>query len=408
MVAVLGGLRGNRDLAVLVGGSGLAALGAQLTLIGFTTALAASGAFAVAGLFLAVAFGAVLGAPVAGWAVDRFPQRLLLSVTVFAQVLLLVGLLFGHARLPVLYGLVALLGVCGGVVRTCTSALIGLAGDAGDGHAALSSAQNTGAVAGIVLGGVIAVGPGVEWAVMLDAVCVFVHLALVVLWLRVERDPRQDDGGAAPDGQWSGLVLLRSDRLLLGRVAAQAVVGVAVAIALVNEVFLVLGPIGGNGFTYSAVLACWTAGLLLGANLTRRFTTPRALVVAFAAADLVLALALAAPAQLPHLAVNAVAWLVAGACGSVQSATLNGLVEARTSEAVRGRVSATVGAVTACSGAVGILVAGAVVRATGPLAALTVASGFALVAALMAVLAVLRRDHLRGSVVSPDFDRVPA
>ncbi|MEV8441423.1 MFS transporter [Actinosynnema sp. NPDC051121] len=415
MVAVLGGLRGNRDLAVLVGGSGLAALGAQLTLIGFTTALAGSGAFAVAGLFLAVAFGAVLGAPVAGWAVDRFPHRLLLSVAVFAQVLLLVGLLLGHARPSVLYGLVALLGVCGGVVRTCESALIGLATDQADGHAAsagghaaLSSAQNTGAVAGIVLGGVIAVGPGVEWAVMLDAVCVFAHLALVVLWLRVDRDPRQDDGGAAPGGQWSGLVLLRSDRLLLGRVAAQAVVGVAVAIALVNEVFLVLGPIGGNGFTYSAVLACWTAGLLLGATLTRRFTTPRALVVAFAAANLVLALALAAPAQLPHLLVNAVAWLVAGACGSVQNATLNGLVEARTSEAVRGRVSAAVGVVTACSGAVGILVAGAVVGAAGPLAALTVASGFALVAALMAVLAVLRRDHLRGSVVSPDFDRVPA
>ncbi|MFJ6674990.1 MFS transporter [Actinosynnema sp. NPDC091369] len=410
MVAVLGGLRGNRDLAVLVGGSGVAGLGAQLTLIGFTTALAGSGAFAVAGLFVAVAVGALLGAPVAGWAVDRFPHRLLLTVAVFAQVLLLIGLLFGHERPAVLYGLVAVLGVAGGVVRTCASALVpvatGAAGAAA-GHAALSSAQNTAAVAGIVLGGVIAAGPGVEWAVMLDAVCAFAHLALVVLWLRVDRAPGQDDAGAPSSGQWSGWVLLRSDRLLLGRVVAQAVVGVAVAIALVNEVFLVLGPIGGTPFTYSAVLACWTAGLLLGPKLTRRFTTPRALVVAFAGGNLVLALALAAPAQLPHLVVNAVAWLVAGACGSVQSVTLNGLVQARTSDAVRGRVLATVGAITACSGAVGIVVAGAVVSAAGPLAALTVASGFALVAALMAVLAVVRRDHLRASLVSPDFDRVP-
>ncbi|MCE7000674.1 MFS transporter [Saccharothrix sp. S26] len=407
MVAVLGGLRGNRDLAVLVGGSGVAAFGAQLTLIGFTTALAGWGAFAVAGLFVAVAFGAVLGAPAAGWAVERFPNRLLLAVTVFAQVLLLVGLLFGHERLPVLYGLVALLGVCGGVVRACASALIPAATGTADGHAAWSSAQNTAAVAGIVLGGVLAAGPGVEWAVMVDAVCVFVHLALVVLWLRVDRDPAQDDAGGAPSGQWSGWVLLRSDRLLLGRVAAQAVAGVAVAIALVNEVFLVLGPIGGNEFTYSAVLACWTAGLLLGARPARRFTTPRALTVAFVGAGLVLALALAAPAQLPHLVVNALAWLVAGACGSAQNATLNGLVQARTSDAVRGRVFATVGAIMACSGVVGILVAGAVVGAAGPRVALTVASGFALVAALMAVLAVLRRDHLRASLVSPDFDRVP-
>ncbi|GAB2963410.1 MFS transporter [Saccharothrix stipae] len=406
MVAVLGGLRGNRDLAVLVGGSGVACLGAQLTLIGFTTELAAGGAFAVAGLFVAVAFGAVVGAPLGGWAVDRFPNRLLLTVAVFTQVLLLVGLLFGHARLPVLYGVVALLGVCGGVVRACASALIPFAtgeeGAAG-GHASWSSAQNTGSVAGIVLGGVIAVGPGVEWAVMLDAVSVCTYLALVVLWLRVDRDPGRDDVVAASDGQWSGWVLLRSDRLLLGRVVAQAVVGVAVAIALANEVFLVFGPIGGNEFTYSAMLACWTAGLLLGADLGRRFTAARASVAAFATGNVVLALALAAPAQLPHLLVNAVAWLVAGACGAVQNATLNGLVEARTPEAVRGRVFATVGAVTACSGVVGILVAGAVVGAAGPLGALTVASVFAVLAALMAGLAVLRRDHLRGSVVAPDF-----
>ena len=401
MVAVLGGLRGNRDLAVLVGGSGVACLGAQLTLIAFTTTLAGSGALAVAGLFMAVAFGAVLGAPVAGWATERFPHRLLLTVAVFAQVLLLVGLLFGYARLPVLYGIVALLGVCGSLVQACASALVPLVSGE-DGPAALSAAQNTGSVAGIVLGGVVAAGPGVEWAVMLDAVTAFAHLALVVLWLRVDRDPRLDDAAAAPGGQWSGWVLLRSDRLLLGRVVAQAVVGVAVAIALVNEVFLVFGPIGGNEFTYSAMLACWTAGLLLGANLGRRVTTPRSLLLVFAAGTLVLAAALAAPAQLPHLLVNAVAWLVAGACGSVQNVTLNGLVRARTSDAVRERVTATVGAVTACSGALGILVAGLVVGAAGPLSALTVASAFALVAALMAVLAVLRRDHLRSSAAAPD------
>lgn len=403
MVAVLGGLRANRDLAVLVGGAGLAGLGAQVTLVGFTTGLAGSGPFAVAGLFVAAAFGAVLGAPLGGWAVERSRNHLLLAVSVFAQVLLLVGLLFGHERLAVLYALTALLGVAGGVMRTCASALIPLTGDDDqDGHALLSSAQNTGAVAGIVLGGVIAVGPGVEVAVMFDAVTAFAHLALVVLALRVDRDPRRDDTAAGPGGQWSGWVLLRSDRLLLGRVVAQTVVGVAVAVALVNEVFLVLGPLGGNGFTYSAVLACWTAGLLLGAKLGRRFTTARALVTAFVAVNLVMAVSLAAPSLVPHVVVNAFAWLVAGACGAVQHATLTGLVELRTSEAVRGRVLATAGAVTACSGTVGILVAGAVVTAAGPLSALTVASGFTLVAALMAGWSVVRRDHRRASVVAVD------
>ncbi|WP_158839364.1 MFS transporter [Saccharothrix deserti] len=411
MVAVLGGLRGglraHRDLAVLAGGSGVSSLGAQLTLIGFTTELAGAGSFAVAGLFVAVALGAVLGAPVAGWAVDRFHNRTLLAVTVCAQVLLLVGLLFGHADLPVVYGVVALLGVSGGVVRTCASVLVPLTtGEDGAvrGYAWLSSAQNTGSVAGIVLGGVIAVGPGIEVALMLDAVAAFVHLVLA-LRLRVDRDPRQDDGSAAgPGSQWSGLVLLRSDRLLMGRVVAQIVGGIAVAIALVNEVFLVLGPVGGNDFTYSAMLACWTASLLLGANLSRRFTTARALVAAFATGSLVMASALAAPALVPHVVVNAVAWAVAGACSSVQNVTLNALVQLRTPESVRGRVFAAVGAVTVGGGTVGILAAGAVVGTAGPQGALAVAAVFAVVAGLMAWLAFFRRDHLRASVVSPDFE----
>ncbi|WP_143532518.1 MFS transporter [Saccharothrix sp. ALI-22-I] len=411
MVAVLGGLRGglgaHRDLAVLAAGSGVSSLGAQLTLIGFTTELAGAGAFAVAGLFVAVALGAVLGTPVAGWAVDRFHNRYLLAVTVCTQVLLLVGLLLGHADLPVVYGLVTLLGVSGGVVRTCASVLIPLAtgeDDSVGGYAWLSSAQNTGSVAGIVLGGVIAAGPGIEVALLLDAVAAFVHLVLA-LRLRVDRDPGQDDGSVGgPSSQWSGLVLLRSDRLLMGRVVAQTVGGIAVAIALVNGVFLVLGPVGGNEFTYSAMLVCWTAGLLFGANLSRRFTTARALVAAFATGSLVMAPALAAPALVPHVLVNAAAWLVAGACSSVQNVTLNALVQLRTPDAVRGRVFAAVGAVTVGGGTVGVLAAGAVVGAAGPLRALAVAAVFAALAGLMAWLAFFRRDHLRGSVVSPDFE----
>ncbi|NUT46144.1 MAG: hypothetical protein HOV94_02320, partial [Saccharothrix sp.] len=134
MVAVLGGLRGNRDLAALVGGAGVAGFGAQLTLIGFTVQLAGSGAFAVAGLFVAAAVGAVVGTPLGGWAVDRFRNHPLLAVMMFAQVWILIGLLLGHERLPVLYGLVVLFGVTGGVVRACESALLPLVDDEdGDG-----------------------------------------------------------------------------------------------------------------------------------------------------------------------------------------------------------------------------------------------------------------------------------
>jgi MFS family permease len=406
----MGGLRANRDLAVLAAGSGVSGLGAQLTLIGLTVELAGSGAFAVAGLFVAVALGAVFGTPLAGWLIDRFPNRMLLAVTVCGQVVLLVGLVYGYVQLSVLYGLMALLGLSAAVVRACASVLVPLiTGEdrAAGGHAWLSSVRNTGSVVGIVLGGVIAAGPGVQVALLLDAVTTFVQLVLV-LRLRVDRDPRIDDSNTTgASGQWSGWVLLRSDRLLLGRVVAQVVVGVAVAIALVNEVFLVLGPLGGGDVTYGVVLACWTGGLLLGAAVSRRFTTARALGAAFATANLVMAAALVAPALIPHVVVNAVAWTVAGACSSVQNGTLNALVQARTPDAVRGRVFATVGSVTVGAGTVGMLAAGGVVDAAGPLGALRVAAVVAVVAALMAGLAVLRRTHLRGSVVAPDTEPVP-
>ncbi|WP_447002768.1 MFS transporter [Saccharothrix isguenensis] len=403
MVAVLGGLRANRDLAVLVAGSGVSSLGTQLTLVGLTIVLAGSGPFAVAALFVAAALGAVLGATLAGRAVDRFPNRMLLAVTVCGQVLLLIGLLFGYARLPVLYGLVVLLGLSGGVVRTCASGLVALT--TGEDHEGrwLSSARNAGSVVGIVLGGVIAAGPGIEVAVLLNAVAAFVHLVLV-LRLRVDRGPGRDEGAAGPGAQWSGSVLLRSDQLLVGRVVAQVVGGVAVAIALVNEVFLVRGPLGGNDFTYSVMLACWTAGLLLGATASRQVTTARALVAAFATANLVMALALVAPALIPHVLVNAVAWVVAGACSAVQNVTLNALVRARTPDSVRGRVFPTVGAVTVGAGTIGMVAAGAVVDAVGPQRALTVAAAFALAAALVAGLAVFRRHDLRPPVISPDPD----
>ncbi|MFD1150260.1 MFS transporter [Saccharothrix hoggarensis] len=391
------GLRGNRDLVVLAGGSGVSSLGAQLTLIGFTTELAGLGAFAVAGLFVAAALGAVAGAPLAGWAVDRFRNRPLLAGTVFAQVLLLVGLLLGHAHLPVLYGLIALLGLTGGIVRTCGSVLIPLTtgeDHAMRGYAWLSSAENTGSVAGTVLGGLIAVGPGIEAALVLDAVATLAHVVMV-LRLRVDRDPRQDDGGpAGPTSPWSGLVLLRSDRLLLGRVAAQTVGGVAVAIALVNEVFLVHGPVGGNDFTYGVMLGCWTGGTLIGAAVSRRFTTARALVAAFATGNLVLGVALVAPALVPHAVVNGLAWIVAGACGAVQNVTLSGLVRVRTPDALRGRVFATVGAVTAGAGTVGLVAASAVVGGAGPRGALLVAAAFAALSGLMAWLVVFRRTRI--------------
>ncbi|WP_033442413.1 MFS transporter [Saccharothrix sp. NRRL B-16314] len=409
MVAVLGGLRANRDLALLAAGSGVSSLGTQLTLVGFTLVLAGSGPSAVAGLFVAAALGAVLGAPLAGWVVDRFRNRMLLAATVCGQVLLLIGLLFGYERVPVLYGLVVLLGLSGGVVRTCGSVLIPLTTGEDQsvrGYAWMSSAQNTGSVAGIVLGGVIAAGPGIEVALLLDAVATFVHLVLV-LRLTVDREPGRDEGAPGLGAQWSGTVLLRSDRLLVGRVVAQVVGGVAVAIALVNEVFLVQGPLGGGDFTYSAVLACWTAGLLLGSNAGRRFTTARSLVGAFATAGLVMAVALLAPALIPHVVVNAVAWVVAGACSSVQNVTLNELVRVRTPDWARGRVFAAVGAITVGAGTIGMVAAGAVVAAAGPQRALAVAAAFAVVSALMAGLAVLRRHHLRPPVVSPDFESAP-
>ncbi|NUT47212.1 MAG: hypothetical protein HOV94_07855 [Saccharothrix sp.] len=84
----------------------------------------------------------------------------------------------------------------------------------------------------------------------------------------------------------------------------------------------------------------------------------------------------------------------------MQNATLNRLVDLRAPEPVRDRVTATVGAVTACSGTVAVLVAGAVAATAGARASLTAASAVVLLGALMATWSILRRDHRRPVVVS--------
>jgi MFS family permease len=398
----LSALRGNRNLTVLAAGSGVSSVGSQLTLVGFTTVLHNSGSFAVAGLFVSCTVGAVLGAPLAGRLVDRCRNRPLLVGTLLTQAVILTCLLLGYHQQAVLFPMMGLMGLSGTVVGTCASVLVPLTtgeDDAMRGYAWLTTAQKTGSMSGTILGGVIAAGPGIELALVVDAITSVIQAALIVAFMTVDRDPRVADAKAGKaKGTAAGLSYLWQDRLLLGRVMAQTVAGIAVSIALVNEVFLVTGPIGGDNFTYSVMLMFWAAGLLLGANLSRRLKGARLLLRTCVVSSAVMAIVLLAPALLPYTAVNAAAWLIVGGCSSVQNVTLNGFVQERTADALRGRMFAAVSAVTVSATTLSILAAGGVVALSGPRTALIVAAFVAAVAAVVAWIVTVSSRELRAPV----------
>jgi MFS family permease len=370
----------NRDLALLVSGSGVSNMGSMLTLTGLTTALHGSGPYAVAGLFVSCTVGSVIGSPLAGWLVDRYPNRRLLVGTLISQALILACVFAALPLRPALFALMALLGLSGAVVGTCASVLIPLItgeDEAMRGYSWLTSAEKAGSMSGTVLGGVITAGPGIKLALILDAVTSLIQ-AMLIRTVRAERDPRRTTAEVAKPGHpLTGFSYLTQDRLLLGRMLAQTAGTVAVAIVLVNEIFWVTGTLGGGNFTYSVMLVCWSIGTILGAQASRRLKATRALLMAGAIGNGVLAVALLTPALLPYIAVNTVACVIAGGGSSVQNVTLNGLVQARTLAAVRGRMFAAVNAVLVGANTLSILSAGVVVTVVGPRCALVVAASFA-------------------------------
>ncbi|SEQ28258.1 Predicted arabinose efflux permease, MFS family [Lentzea albida] len=365
----------------------------MLTLVGLTVRLHDVGPGAVATLFAAGTVGGVLGTPVGGRLVDRYRNRSLFVLVLIAQAVTLSALI-AVASVPaaVIAGL-AIMGMLGAMATTCTSVLVArlTAEDDGvRGFSWLSTARTAGAMAGTLLGGVVAAGPGLEIALAIDAGASVVQ-AFLISRIRTDRDPRVHDRSAGTSRRsLAGLAQLGQDGLLTVRLAAHVVTMTAMTIALANEIFLVTGVMRQNEVVYGVVVTCWGVGVMAGAVVTRRLKGVDALLRAYLVGTGVMAAAFAVTALFPHPVVNAVAWIAGGGCAAVQNVTLMALVQNRTPEACKGRVHSAAGTCLIIANTAGYLSAGPVISSAGPRNTLFIAAALIVPATLAMVVVVLR------------------
>lgn len=400
------------DLWLLVGGMGLSAVGSNITFIALPLHLRDQGPYAISAAMMAVLVPVALGAPLAGWLVDRFANRRLM---VYAQVVAaaaVTAMTFALDTLPVLLLLLVVLGSASTVTNPAMSALLPrLTGEEGAtrGYAALSTARSAGSLAGFALGGVLAAGPGVRFALTLDA-ATFAVLALALTAVRTERRPRQDGSTAGQSARrqrvWAGLRPLLADRVLMVALGGLTLAVLLAVLVNVAEVFFVFDVLRAGTVAYGLIAAAWGAGMVVGAQLAGRLDTDRELALGLFGCGVGLGAVLLAPAAVPTVTVTVVAWMIGGACNAAQTVAIQGLVRSRVPDELRGRAFAAMNAALVTANVLGTFAGGPATLYLGPRAVFAAAGVGTVVLAAVALVVVF--PLLRGGTGRASTSAQPA
>ena len=241
--------------------------------------------FAVGLVVVATLLPVVLLGPVLGVYVDRWPRRAILLVTNLGEGVLvaaLSGLLLAHATgLPVIIGIVFVLGVGGQFVRVTSNAMIPQTvgtPDLGTANSLFSFSSSTTQVVGLSVGGIVVALFGVDLPIAYDAITFFVAAFIVLLISpaigRPEPAPVGSDGGFA--SQFSeGLRYVLGQRYLLELIALGLVVNFAG-----NAVFALWAPyadliLHGGAAPYGFLGAMIAVGAIAGAIIIGKVNTRR-------------------------------------------------------------------------------------------------------------------------------------
>jgi MFS family permease len=374
----------DRDLWVSVIARAVSLLGDEAALIALTLRMhdAGGGAGAVAALFVAGMLPLVACAPLAGRLVDRYDSRQLLVWSGLAQATLCVVLAGTHA-VPLSLALVAALGVGQAVNGATWQALLPSIVDANRLPAALGLSQSARTIAGIAapaIAGVLTGRYGAGVPLLLDAAT---FLAVAVAGFAVRTRRTASSGGRMR----GGYAIVRDDAALVTLLALLA--GFIVLGAMVNvvEVFLVRDTLSASSTWYGVIGGTWAVGMLLGSLLGGRWHSQRALVRVIVCNAALLSLAMVGYAAAPT-----VAWLLpiaiaGGAANGLLNLGVTSMIMLRAPAQARGRVSATVNAVTSAALIGAYLLGGALATVATP-RQLFLASG---VLGLLAPIAAGRR-----------------
>ena len=274
-------------------------------------------------------------------------------------------------------------------------------------NSTVSVGRNAGIMLGPVLGGLMASTAGTHPVYALNAVSFLVSAALVFS----VRARFSSKGSDAEDyrGLRAGFLFLARERVLRRITVAWSVLVLGIGMSMVADVPLV-DSFGAGSVGFGLLIGSWGAGSVLGSisgRVLNEGNEGRALVGGTAG----LALGTGAVVISPWFAAVLIAILVAGFADALAMVAEQGILQRRTPDAVRSRVSAAVEAVLQVGVAVSFIVGGFSLRALGPKGVYAVGAVVTGVTALM-LLPILRPEEQPKARNSSDLEagrgQVPA
>ncbi|GHH45632.1 hypothetical protein GCM10017774_46840 [Lentzea cavernae] len=349
----------------------------------------------VAAVLVAELLPFVLGAPLAGVLVDRFPNRRLLITALLCQGVAIAAIapLMGQ---PAFVVALVLLSGCGrAVAQPCISALVPhIAGEeeATRGYAWLSTGRSLGSMAGVTGGALLAGIFGHPVALLIDG-GTFLAYAALLAFVRSERRPSGTH--ETRPSALAGIRHVRRDSVLFASIIGLAFCVGAVVVINVADPAFVRYVLHGDEFMLGAMQACWMTGILVGNRLAARLETVSQVVHAIAVAAITTGVGVLVPATLPFVVAAGTGWAIGGVSNGVHNVALNAIVRLRTPEEMRGRAFAAVGSMVIGANLLGTAAAGGLLLVVGPQAVFALGGTGALlsgVACLVFVRLALKRE----------------
>ncbi|WOF24686.1 MFS transporter [Microbacterium betulae] len=352
------------------------------------------------GVTMALQFGPPLVlVSMTGWVADRFDRRRVLLITQTALLLLAIAvgalLLAGVMTLPLMLVFALAFGVANAFDSPARQAFVSdiVSRDDASNAIALNAASfNMARLIGPAVGGLLIVVIGTGWVFIVNAATFLAMLVALVAMRRDELVPRVRGTGASRLADGFRYVARRPDL-----VVTFTMVFLIGAFGMNFPIFASTMAIefgrGADGYgVLSSVLAI---GSLAGALLAARRARARIRVVILAAGGF--GLASLVSAAMPGYGLYGAALVFVGFSTVTMMTTANGYVQTTTDPALRGRVMALYMAVIMGSTPVGAPIAGWIVDALGPRAAIVVGGAAGLVACAVGVTWVLLSGRLHRS-----------
>jgi MFS family permease len=341
---------------------------------------------------LILTFGALgLASPFAGVLGDRFDRRrvMIASDLLGAAVFFAMTFVGGPGSLVALAFLSALAEAP--FLSASTAAIPNLVDedDIGYANGLIALGRNAGIVLGPVLGGVLVASVGAGAVFAANAVS-FVGSALLVASVR-ERFSGDREGSEEHQGLRAGFRFLFSDRIL--RTMALTWLGLVLALGMTMVADVPLAEVFEVGsFGYGVLIACWGGGSIIG-SLAGRYLKARHEARAFVGATALVAVTCLGVGVSPWFWLVLAFILVMGIGDGVTLVAQQGIMQRRTPDVVRSRVSGAFDAVIHTGLVPSYALAGPAVAALGA-RGVYVVGGLAAIAALVIALPILKGERL--------------